>query len=222
MSDPAVAAPTVDEQRSLTLLPGATGSRRVSLLRTLGEVAFIAIGVFLGLAADQWREHQQHREAARASLQRFRTEISANRQAVLAVKDYHVATLGRVRAYLAKDHKTRNVADVPIRGLQMVFYEHTAWDLALATQSLSYLDGEVAYALSRIYSAQQSYAELSRGMTNAMYLISLDDNFDGFASAADAYFGDLVIMEPKLVAMYDDVLPRIDRALGGPQRATKR
>lgn len=216
MTDPAVAASV-----SSTSAPGPSHASRAPvyrppLLKILVEIALIATGVFLGLAADQWREREEHRDAARASLRRFRAEIVANRQAVAAVRDYHVVTLASVRAYLGKDHKARNVADVPIRGLQWVSFEHTAWDLSLATQSLSYLDEDVAFSLSRIYSAQQSYAELTRGMTQAMYLLPRQENFDAFAEAADAFFGDLVVMEPKLITMYDAVLPRIDRALGAP------
>ena len=184
------------------------------MLRVVVEIVLIATGVFLGLAGDAWRERQQHRDAARGSLRRFRTEIAANRDAVAAVREYHVVTLTDVRAYLAKDHKSRNVADVKISGLRWVTFEHTAWDLALATQSLAYLDGELAYALSRLYSQQQLYADLTRGMTQAMYLISREDNFDTFAQAADSYLGDLTYIEPKLLGMYDDLLPRIDRALG--------
>src|SRR3954454_13118492 len=91
---------------------------RAPWLRLVLEIALIAVGVFLGLAGDAWREREQHRDAARASLQRFRTEILANRRAVSAVRDYHVATLASIRAYLGKDHKTRNVADVRINGLR--------------------------------------------------------------------------------------------------------
>jgi hypothetical protein len=192
----------------------APASHRPSLLKVVLEIALIASGVFLGLLADQWREREQHREAALASLRRFRTEIAANRQAVAGVRDYHVVTLASVRRYLGKDHKTRDVADVKLNGLQWVTFEHTAWDLALATQSLAYIDGDIAYALSRVYGVQQSYAELTRGMTEAMYLLPRQDNFDGLAEAANAFFGDLTFMEPRLLTMYDELLPRIDRALG--------
>jgi len=215
MTDPAVAAPVGSTPPTPAAPPhaGATPAYRPPLLKILVEIALIATGVFLGLAADQWREREQHRDAARASLRRFRAEIVANRQAVAAVREYHTLTRASVREYLAKDHETRNVADVPIRGLQWVSFEHTAWDLSLATQSLSYLDEDVAFSLSRIYSAQQSYAELTRGMTQAMYLLPRQENFDAFAEAVDAFFGDLVVMEPKLITMYDELLPRIDRAL---------
>ena len=129
------------------------------------------------------------------------------------MRDYHVVTLASVRAYLAKDHKTRNVADVKIEGLRWVTFEHTAWDLALATQSLAYIDGDVAFGLSRAYNVQQSYAELTRGMSQAMYLLPRSENFDAFAEAVDTFLGDLTYMEPRLLTMYDELLPRIDRAL---------
>jgi hypothetical protein len=219
MSDMAVEPPITSADAGAATASGAAAAHRRPVLRVLLEVALIASGVFLGLLADQWREREQHREAARASLRRFRTEIAANRQAVAAVRDYHVATLASVRAYLEKPNKTRNVADVKLRGLQWVTFEHTAWDLALATQSLAYLDGDIAYSLSRIYGVQQSYGELTQGMTQAMYLLPRQDNFDAFAEATEAFFGDLTYMEPRLVAMYDEVLPRLDRALGATTAA---
>ena len=187
---------------------------RRPVLRVLLEIALIASGVFLALAGDAWREREQKREAARASLRRFRTEIAANRAAVAAVRDYHVTTLASVRAYLDKPNRTRNVADVQIRGLRWVTFEHSAWDIALATQALAYIDGDVAHSLSRVYSAQQSYSDLTSGMAQAMYMLQPEDNFDGFAQALYAFFGDLTSMEPKLLSMYDELLPKIDRALG--------
>ena len=187
-----------------------------TLFIVLLEVVLISTGVFLGLAGEQWRQDRQQRELARTSLRRFGAEIQTNRKAVAAVKDYHATLLQSLKAYLAKDRKGRNTADVQIRGLQFVAFERTAWDLALATQALTYLDPELAFALSRIYNVQTSYSEFTRGMTQAMYLLPRQENFDAFAEAADAFFGDLVVMEPKLITMYDAALPRIDRALGAP------
>lgn len=214
MPESVVELPIASADGAPATLAAATPVHRRSVLRVLVEIALIATGVFLGLAGDAWREREQHRDAARASLRRFRAEIAANREAITAVRDYHVVTLASVRAYLAKDHKTRNVADVKIQGLRWVTFEHTAWDLALATQSLAYLDPDVAFGLSRAYSVQQSYAELTRGMTQAMYLLPIGENFDAFAAATNAFLGDLTYAEPRLLSMYDELLPKIDRALG--------
>lgn len=220
MSESDVAAPVTRPENTAAPGIGAALWQRRPVLRVLVEIALIAAGVFLGLAGDAWREREQKREAARASLRRFRAEIVANREAVAAVRDYHVTTLASVRAYLAKPNATRNVADVQVSGLRWVTFEHSAWDIALATQSLAFLDSDIAHSLSRVYSAQQSYTDLTRGMAQAMYLLNREDNFDAFAGALDAFFGDMTHMEPRLIAMYDELLPRIDRALGG-ERATR-
>jgi len=188
-----------------------TGRHRSKwLLKVVLEVLFIGIGVFLALMGEQWRERAHTRELTHASLQRFRSEVLTNRKAVAAVQDYHVTLLKSLQAYLAADTKTRRSESVEIRGLQPVFFEHTAWDLALATQSLANIDPTVAFGLSRIYGLQRAYAELTTGIMQAIYLRPITENFEGLA----AYYGDVVLWEPELLRMYDDLLPQIDRALG--------
>src|SRR5262249_4257190 len=122
--------------------------------KILLEVALISISVFLGLAAEQWRQSMHDRDLAREALRRFRSEIATNRKAVADVKDYHAEMRKRIEAYLAADAAARKSIDVGMRGIQPVTFEHTAWDLAIATQSLTNIDRGLAFDLSRIYSAQ--------------------------------------------------------------------
>ena len=194
---------------------GAPARPMKSLARVALEVALIGTGVFLGLAGEQWRDNARHREQAQASLKRFRTEIQTNRKAVSAVSEYHAATLKDLRAYFAADPKDRSKVDVSIQGLQPAVFEHTAWDLALATQSLADIDPALGFMLSQIYGAQDTYSELSRGVIQAMYVLPWRDNVTTLAGAADTYFSDVVLIEPKLLGMYDEALATIDRALGG-------
>jgi hypothetical protein len=184
-----------------------------SVLKIALEVALISTGVFLGLAGEQWRERAVHREMAEASLRRFRSEILTNRKAVAGVKDYHLTTLKSVEAYLGADAKAR--PDVQIKGLQPVAFEHTAWDLALATQSLAYIDPDLAFAIARIYNTQQGYVDLTHGILNAMYLRPPSENLDdAFLRTMALYYDDIVLIEAELLSRYDELLPQIDRALG--------
>jgi len=179
------------------------------------EVSLIAAGVFLGLAGEQWRENAEHRENARLVLDRLRTEISSNREHVVRVSGYHASTRTAVKAYLAKDAEERKSTPLKIEGVQVVFFEHTAWDLALATASLTHIDSDLAFGLSRIYNAQQSIAVLSQGLSHAMYTRPPDEDRDGFLAALAVYYDDVVLMEPALLKMYDQMLPMLDRALDG-------
>lgn len=176
------------------------------LFKAVVEVVLLSIGVFLALMGDQWRENAHNRELAAASLSRFRTEIEANRQAVAAVKDYHATLLKSLQAYLAADPAARKDVVVRISGLQPVFFEDTAWNLAIATESLGHIDGQTAYELSRIYGLQRTYAEMTRGIMQAIYLRPMEENYQGLR----AYYGDLVLWEPQLLRLYEEILPKLD------------
>jgi hypothetical protein len=202
-----------DEEHAPAAAPPASRGRGRSLVRIALEVALIGTGVFLGLAGEQWRENVHHRELAAGALRRFRTEIQANRLSVANVKDYHAETLKHVQAYVTADPRRRELG-TNVRGLQPAAFEHSAWDLALATQALADVDPQLAFALARIYNAQTMYAELTGGILQAMYLRPPSENLEGFLRALEVYYGDIVLIEPQLLRLYDETVPQIDRALG--------
>jgi hypothetical protein len=186
-------------------------SRRAFLWKGLLEVAFIGVGVFLGMAADQWRTDRQHREQARAALERFKSEIELNRGAVEKVKDYHAETRTRIAAYL--DPKTRNQTELHLSGIQPAVLEQTAWDLALATQALADLDQALAFELTRVYGLQRRYQGLSSGVIQAMYLRPPAQDMTAFLQSLKVYYDDAIVYEPAMLESYGRVLPLIDRAL---------
>ena len=118
---------------------------------------------------EQWREHVHHRELAETSLRRFRMELQANRDAVAAVKDKHVAKLKSVQAYFSLDAAARQKVVDFDDATDPAFLEYSAWELALATQSLAYIDSDLAFAISHVYAAQQQLDGSTRGVTQAMY-----------------------------------------------------
>jgi hypothetical protein len=203
-----------DEPAAIAPLAASERPRKRSLLKIVLEVALIATGVFLGLAGEQWRENRHHRELAHDALRRFRTELSTNREAVARVKDYHAMMFKRIQAYFAAEPKAREALSPNLQGIQPAFFEHTAWDLALTTQSLAYIDSDLAFSIARIYNGQQGNSELTRGVLQAMYLKTPQDNLEAFLRVVELYYADIVLGEPQLLKAYDELLPRIDRALG--------
>jgi hypothetical protein len=190
--------------------------RSKSLFKIGLEVLLISAGVFLGLMGEQWREHAEHRELAEASLRRFRTELQANRQAVASVKDKHVskskALESYVRSYDAADAAGRQKLAWPDTGTDPAFLEYSAWDLALATQSLAYLDSDLAFSIAHVYAAQRQLDTATLGITQAMYATT--DSMVFLRNGLATYYGDCTLMEPRLLTIYDAILPRLDRALG--------
>jgi hypothetical protein len=184
-----------------------------SILRLVLEVGLISAGVFLGLMAEQWRDRAEQRELARETLRRFRTEMTANRNAVVANRDYHTELKKQIEAFFASEMREQVVMT---RSLAPVFFEQAAWDLALATGALSYVNADLAFVISRAYTTQQNYAGF-QGMVaqTTIYGRSPAQDPEGFWRSLLWYFGDVTYFDAEIVKAYDAVLQRIDAALGG-------
>ena len=93
------------------------------------------------------------------------------------------------------------------------FVDRTAWDLALATQSLSYLDSDLAFALSGIYNVQSALTGEAEAFLTGMFTRPPSADQTAYFAALLAYFGDMSFFEPRLLTMYDEALQKIDKAL---------
>jgi hypothetical protein len=193
--------------------------RSKSLIKIGLEVVLISAGVFLGLMGEQWRERSEHRELAAEALRRFHTEISTNRKAVAERTDYHSTLKKELTAYFASDAprtgERRQQTVHMTMGVGPVFFEQAAWDLALATQALAYVDADLAFRLSRVYTLQKAYAELQSSIVQStIYGQSWTQDIESVFRSILNYMGDASYFDPALVKAYDEVLSDIDRALG--------
>jgi len=184
------------------------------------EVGLITVGVFLALWANNWHEDREHRAQAHAALQNFLAEMTANRQAAQENRDYHETLLKELDRFLKSTEpatEERMNREVHFRGVRPVVFEHTAWDLALATQALSYLDPSLAFNISKVYTQQNSFQTLQNSFLASAYnpaTMALNDS-KGPATAMRTYLGDVNFQEPAMIKRYDEVIPQIQRALGG-------
>jgi hypothetical protein len=126
--------------------------------------------LFLGLAAEQWRDRADRNERAAETLRRIRAEMAANRDEVKRVVDYHLKAQQQLKDFFAVPAAKRGERGVRLEGILPVQFEQTAWQLALATQALVDIDPDLSFALARIYGVQARYHGMTEGVTNAMYL----------------------------------------------------
>jgi hypothetical protein len=205
-----------EETHPPATLPHATARRSRTLLKLALEVVLISGGVFLGLMGERWSEQAGHRELAETSLRRLRAEMASNRKAVASQADYHATIREELRTFLAADVASRSRVSVRMRGLGPVFFERGAWDLALSTGALAYIDPDLAFTLSQVYTTQAAYADVQRTIIqNTVYRPGFGgEGFESDARALVNYFGDTVLMDPKLLAQYDAALKAIDRDVG--------
>jgi Tfp pilus assembly protein PilE len=189
-----------------------------SLLNLLFEVVLIAVGVFLALWANNWREDREHRAQARAALRNFASEMEANRQAIQNNRAYHETFARELREFLASKEpasEDRLNKSVHFEGMRPVIFEHTAWDLALATQALSYLDPDLAFDISKVYTKQNAFEKLEDSFLAAAFTpASLSgDNVKGMATAMELYLIDVNQQEPAILQLYDKVIPEVKGTL---------
>lgn len=203
-------------------VPGKARGQWKSLLRIGLELVLITSGVFLGLLGEQWRENAHHRELAQASLRRFRAEFRANRAEVERVTGRHVKEEKGLEEYFAAHGKEliAHVIDqtkpiptpVPDSVTDSAGFVYSAWDVALATQSLAYIDPELVASISAVYRMQLMYEDSHRAVAQTSYAFT---NTVYWLRGVMTYFGDAVNYEELLLKRYDEILPRLDKALGG-------
>ena len=189
-----------------------------SFFNLLFEVVLIAVGVFLALWANNWHEDREHGAQAKAALRNFVGEMEANRQATQRNRTYHETFARELREFLASKepaNEDRLNKSVHFEGMRPVIFEHTAWDLALATQALSYLDPDLAFDISKVYTQQNAFQKLEDSFLAAAFTpASLSsDNVKGMATAMELYLIDVNQQEPAILQLYDKVIPEINSAL---------
>lgn len=196
---------------------------RASLGTLVAQLFFIAAGVYLGNRADNWKEERAHREAARAALVNFRTELAGNRKRVADALPYHRA----MRDSLLAVWRTARRSGVPpaptifdvfdrvgFNGLHYVELQDTAWELSLATQSLSYLPPALAFEIAGAYQNQRT---AERFQATAVQNIASPTALGGGPVMATlvtvaSSMADFAAQDSALVRRYDVLAPRLDSA----------
>jgi hypothetical protein len=194
------------------------GGGQRSFLSILIEVVLVAVGVFLALWANNWQEDHEHRAQAQAALRNFASEMEANRQATQRNRTYHETLVRELEQFLRSKEppsEERLYKEVHFEGVRPVIFEHTAWDLALATQALSYLKPDLAFDISKVYTQQNAFQTLENSyLASAFSPASLSsDNVKGFATAMVIYLRDVNQQEPAILQLYDKVIPEVNSAL---------
>jgi len=216
---PDVHVPHLDEGHES---PGSASGRTKSLLKIGLEVVLITAGVFLGLLGEQWRENAQHRELAQQALRRFRAEFGANRTEVERVHGRHVQQYQALEKYFA-EHQAELMANlldvrkplplpIPDMTTDSAGMTYSAWDVALATQSLAHIDPDLVAAMSSAYRMQQMYEDAHRNIQETQYSATLPV---ALMRGHMAYFGDASLYEELLLKQYVAILARLDKATGG-------
>ena len=134
----------------------ARGRRWNDLLgRGLFETAIVAVGVFLALAVDEWREQSQQRELADEARAALRVELLANRESLIE----RFRTTAAILAAAAQ-HPARVGQFVFERRNRPLLVNDAAWTMTVETGAIRWLEPEERAIVARVYAAHERMREV--------------------------------------------------------------
>ncbi|MBV9009363.1 MAG: hypothetical protein JO354_09400 [Verrucomicrobia bacterium] len=187
-----------------------------SPLNLLIELLLVGAGVFLALLANNWHEARQHHELARITLRNFAKELRTNREDIQGKRAYHETLAREVRDVAASDEHLdtrRFFTATHWQGLRPVFFEHTAWDLAVATQALTYIPSDLAFTISSVYTQQNAFQTYENSFVGAVLTPANSSDARALAASINGYLIDVNIREAALLEAYDKVIPEVEQAI---------
>jgi hypothetical protein len=184
--------------------------------RVLVESVLVVGSILLALALDEWSEDQDFQDLATLSLLNFEREIEQNRLRLEDVTPFH-AGLRDIMANM--DAGGPEVPATTIRnileGFQPALLVSTAWETAVATGALGYMDYNVVAGLSLTYNLQERLVALNESGLNDLLV-------GGFRNAetelliysANRYMRELIEAEQGLQGVYELVLGLVAETIG--------
>lgn len=182
----------------------------------LVESVLVVGSILLALALDEWNQDRDFQDLASLSLANFEREIQQNRLRLEDVTLFHAG----LRDVLANmDASGEAIPATTVRnmmeGFQPAILVSTAWETAVATGALGYMDYDVVAGLSLTYNMQERLVTLNRSGLNDILV-------GGFRSGetellvymANRYMRELTEAEQGLQGVYDLVLSLIAETIG--------
>ncbi len=185
---------------------------RVWFSRTLFESALIVISILLALGVAEVQEERERGRLVARSLTSFANEVSQNKNRIDDIYPFHLGLQSVLRELEAtKDtgsaEEFRNILD----SFQSAVLLTSAWETALATGALTYMDYETVSALSLTYSIQKRFQELhNTGLAELLSAGNLaNENMSAMTYAAIRYMRDVTSAESELQVVYQQALERL-------------
>lgn len=161
-------------------------------------------------------------ELTRETVVSFRDEVRRNRDAVRQLLPYHRATSDALAAAWTAHLRSGAVLSIEqlraeghYDGPRFVDYSATAYQLAIATQSLRNLDPSLALLVSRVYERQGIIARYQEQVMASLLGAVPDQRGDMMRAAFVLVEGmaEMCNHETGLVAEYDALLTRLEATL---------
>lgn len=182
--------------------------------KALFESALIIFSILFALWVNDWKEERDHRNLAQQALANFEREILNNQATVKRQLEYHQRLQESLRAVLENPGRIRTLEqlwqETQWKGLSPPVFLDTAWQTAVATRALTYLDYQTVSVLSEIYSTQKVMDKLVELFLPSFLASGVSDHqvLDA-ARQVSRILLDFTVQEKLLLTVYDRALQQI-------------
>ncbi len=193
---------------------------RIAWRPLLLEAFFVVLGVVLALAANEWREYRNHQRHAAQALSSIREELSVNRRAVESALRYHLHLSDTLRFFLPPREGAPPARVPDSRLFSRGFVDpatilSTAWEVANATDAVSYMEYDDLLLLSRTYADQRSYENQALQVGQLIYTRLFNEGHRGvYGNLANlqSILSTFWYRECQLLEHYDATFTHLDGA----------
>ncbi len=184
---------------------------RSSVVTLTIQILSIIFSILLALSLNEWKEGKNNEHLALTTLRNFRIELENNKRAIeTALRDQRKFLRSLQDGTAQLQAKNEKVLILPEMNLPDVVT--SAWETALSTKALAYIDYDVIVKLSELYLQQK-------------WLLSLEDkvfqtilspysyekrNSDNLAKSLYVSLKNIMDVEGKLLAMYETSIQKIE------------
>lgn len=129
--------------------------RRITFGHLILEAAMIMFSILVALSLESWHEQRKHKTIAQDALAKIRAELARNVDEigkVISKQKAAIEELTRIEEII----KSKKKSNIQMQtGLEAPVLSRAAWDSAMATQALAYMDFDTVLSLSEIYNSQK-------------------------------------------------------------------
>lgn len=172
------------------------------------EVLSIILAVFLALAVNRWKENYDHEKTADIALKSIIGELKSNSKDLTTVMPLHISLRDTIQKISRNRKRDHNYA----LNFTPAFLKKTAWETAISTQAVMYMDYEIVSKLSSVYNYQEAYFQTNNNYIQSTFTLDYFDRSKENAQLEATYsiVSAFVALEELLLKEYSTTIKELE------------
>jgi len=180
-----------------------------TILNTLGQIALIMIGVYLGFALNNFGENRKMKNQSTIYKEMLKNEITENLASINSVSEYHIKLTKDISKLLKSENLEEQFKDMTFNGFRPGLVSNSAYDTGIQTGIIQEFDLRLVQNLNKLYAFQGKYSRFNENLVNTFLANGFpetESEIKGTLTSSLMSLNDVVIYEQELRRSYNDLL----------------